>query len=196
MAEILRGAARLMLALAAAMSLAATGAAAQDVPRWIVDHAHSQLTFDTAAEGVAFTGRFPDWDADIRFDPKQLDKSKVVVTVQTGTALTGDASRDQTAYSPDWFAAAMFPKATFTTQSIMDLGGGKYEATGDLTIRGVTLSVDFPFTLSITGDQVDVVGQTVVDRSKFGVGQGDYGTAEVVPFEVTVKVALSAKLAK
>ena len=196
MSRISRCALRVMLALAAAMSLAATGAAAQGVPRWVVDHANSQLTFDSSAEGAAFTGRFPDWDADIRFDPKQLDQSKVVVTVQTGSALTGDESRDQNAHSPDWFASAMFPKATFTTNAIKDQGGGRYEATGELTIRDVTLPVVFPFTLQISGDDVMVTGETTIDRSKFGVGQGDNGGSDVVPFDVKVKVTLAARRAK
>ncbi len=195
MSGLSRRAMRAGLVLVAALSIAGL-AAAQDAPRWIVDHSHSQLTFDAAAEGVAFTGRFATWDADIHFDPKQLAKSKVVVTIETASALTGEGSRDDSAHGPDWLASAMFPKATFTTRSIKDLGSGKYEATGDLTIRDATQTVTFPFTLAMTGDDVTVTGQTVIDRSKFGVGQGEYGTPEVVPFDVTVKVSLAAKLAK
>lgn len=184
------------LVLAAALSLAATGASAQTAPKWIVDPARSQLTFDSQAEGEAFTGSFKDWDADIRFDPKALDQSKVVVTVSTGSAVTGDGSRDETARSGDWFAAAMFPKATFTSQDFKDLGGGRYEADGTLTIRGVSQPLALPFTLAINGDDAVMSGEVSVDRSLFGVGQGDNGGADVVPLEVGLKVHLEAKLAK
>jgi len=184
------------LVFAAALGSAATGAAAQTAPKWVVDPAHSQLTFDSQAEGMAFTGTFKDWDADIHFDPKALDQSKVVVTVSTGSAITGDDSRDQTARSSDWFATAMFPKATFTSQDFKDLGGGRYEADGTLTIRGVSQPLVLPFTLAITGDAATMTGVTTVDRSLFGVGQGDNGGADVVPLEVTLKVQLAAKLAK
>ena len=189
--------ARLMAAgLALAAVLAATGAAAQTTPKWVVDPARSQLTFDSVAEGMAFTGSFKDWDADIHFDPKDLGQSKVVVTVSTGSALTGDDSRDQTARSAEWFATAMFPKATFASQGFKDLGGGRFEADGTLTIRGVSQPLVLPFTLAITGDDAVMTGQTTVDRSLFGVGQGDYGGADVVPLEVTLKVQLAARLAR
>jgi polyisoprenoid-binding protein YceI len=185
-----------MIAAAAALCLAATGAAAQTAPKWNVDPAHSQIGFTTTAEGSEFEGHFDKWDADIRFDPKNLAQSKVVVTVDTGSAQTGDTSRDQTAQGSDWFSSMMFPKATFAAQTFKDLGGGKYEADGDLTIRGVTKPMVLPFTLAITGDQATMSSDTTVDRSLFGLGQGEYGGADIVPFEVKVKVVVQATMAK
>ncbi len=190
------GAGRAIFALAAALSLAAGCAAAQEAPRWVVDQARSQLGFSSQVEGQGFDGHFQRWDADIRFDPKALAASKVVVTVETGSMVSGDVQRDQSAQSSEWFAAAMFPKATFATRSFKDLGGGKYEADGDLTIRGMTQPVALPFSLDITGDRAKLIGQTTVDRSLFGVGQGDYGGPDTVPLAVTVKVDLIATRAK
>jgi polyisoprenoid-binding protein YceI len=187
---------RRALALAAALSLTAGAAAAQTAPKWVVDPAHSALGFESTVEGQGFEGRFKSWDADIRFDPKALAASRVVVTVETGSIVSGDAQRDQTAQTGEWFASAMFPKATFTTTSIKDLGGGKYEAAGNLTIRDKTQPVSFPFALDITGDQAKLTGETTVDRSLFGVGQGDYGGPDTVPLEVKVKVELTASRAK
>jgi polyisoprenoid-binding protein YceI len=180
----------------AALTLAAGSAAAQEAPHWVVDKAHSELGFDSSVEGQNFHGHFNKWDADIRFDPKNLAASKVVVTVETGSIASGDAQRDQSAQSAEWFAPSMFPKATFATRSFKDLGGGKYDATGDLTIRGMSHEVDLPFALEITGDQAKLTGETTVDRSQFGVGQGDYGGPDTVPFEVKVKVELTATRAK
>ena len=185
-----------LIAAAMLVLAAATGAAAQTAPKWVVDPAHSTLGFESQAMGEAVQGGFQRWDADIRFDPKQLGQSKVVVTIQTGSAFTGDADHDKTALGADWLATAMFPTATFQSQSFKDLGGGRYEADGDLTIRGVSKPLALPFTLTITGDTAQMTGETSVDRSLFGVGQGAYGGADVVPFAITVKVDLSAKLAK
>ncbi len=53
-----------------------------------------------------------------------------------------------------------------------------------------------PFTLAITGDVAKLTGETTVDRSQFGVGQGDYGSPDTVPFEVKIKVDLTATRAK
>ena len=178
------------------LTLSAAGAYAQTAPKWIVDQAHSKLGFETQAMGAPVQGGFERWDADIHFDPKQLAGSKVVVMIQTGSAVTGDAEHDQTALGSDWLATAMFPTATFQAQSFKDLGGGRYEADGDLTIRGVSKPQVLPFTLAITGDSAQMTGETTVDRSLFGVGQGSYGGADTVPLAVTIKIDLTAKLAK
>jgi polyisoprenoid-binding protein YceI len=196
MPEISAGARRVAFIFAAALSLAAGAAAAQQAPGWVVNKAQSELGFDSKASGQEFHGKFQRWDADIHFDPKALAASKVVVTVETGSMVSGDDQRDQTAQGEDWFAAAMFPKATFTSKSFKDLGGGKYEADGDLTMRGMTQSVALPFTLTITGDDAKMQGEVTLDRSQYGVGQGEYGSSETVPFEVKVKVDLSATRAK
>lgn len=196
MSGMSQSAKRAMIAVAAAFCLAATGAAAQTAPKWTVDPAHSEIGFTSTAEGSEFEGHFDRWDADIRFDPKHLDQSKVVVTVETASAETGDTSRDQTAQGSDWFSSVMFPKATFAAQTFKDLGGGKYEADGDLTIRGITKPLALPFTLSINGDQATMSGETSVDRSLFGLGQGEYGGPDIVPFDVKVKVNVQATMAK
>jgi polyisoprenoid-binding protein YceI len=75
------------------------------------------------------------------------------------------------------------------------VGGGKYEADGDLTIRGVSKPFALPFTLTINGDQAVMSSETSVDRSLFGVGQGEYGGADVVPFDVKLRVSVQAKRA-
>jgi polyisoprenoid-binding protein YceI len=193
--EILKMIRRLALALAA-LTLSAGVAAAQEAPKWTVDPARSHLLVEATAEGQAFEGHFQRWDADIHFDPKALGASKVVVSVETASFASGDDQRDSSAQSEDWFASAMFPKATFTTKSFKDLGGGKYEADGDLTIRGMTQPVALPFTLDINGDEAKLDGETKIDRSAFGVGQGENGSSDTVPFDVTVKVDLVATRAK
>ncbi len=189
---------RALGAFAAVAALAAAGStAAQDgAPRWAVDPAHSSIVFESSAEGAAFEGRFERWTADIRFDPKNVAASKVSVQVETGSVSTGDGGRDQSAQSGDWFASAMFPKATFTTRSIKDLGGGKYEADGDLTIRDKSAPLALPFTLAFKGDEADMHAELDVDRSSWSLGQGEYASGDIVPMKVGLKIDLVAHQAK
>jgi polyisoprenoid-binding protein YceI len=185
-------------AVAAVLTLAAAGAtAAQDgAPRWVVDQAKSAIDFESSAEGAAFEGHFDRWSADIRFDPKNVAASKVTVQVETGSVGTGDSGRDQSAQGNDWFASTMFPKATFTTRTIKDLGGGKYEADGDLTIRDKTVPLALPFTLAFKGDEADMHSEVDVDRSLWNLGSGEYGGADIVPLKVGLKIDVVAHLAK
>ena len=160
-------------------------------PIWTVDPA-SKLTFTGAMNGEAFTGTFKRWTAQIAFDPKALAASKVAVQIDVASGSTGDGDRDTALPTDDWFSAAKFARASFVSKSFRDLGGGKYEATGDLTIRGATKPVTLPFTLVIAGDTAKMNGAVVLNRTAFGVGQGQWKTGEVVDTKVTVNVALTA----
>ncbi|MBV9509367.1 MAG: YceI family protein [Caulobacteraceae bacterium] len=163
---------------------------------WSVDPARSKLSFQGKMNGEAFNGVFRRWTAQIVFDPKALAASSVQVTVDAASAGTGDADRDQALPSDDWLAADKFAKASFTARSFRDLGGGKYQAAGELTLRGVSRPVVLPFTLSISGDTARMNGQVVLDRTAFGVGQGQWKTGDVVDTKVTVIVVLIARQAR
>jgi polyisoprenoid-binding protein YceI len=171
--------------------LASAPAAAAAPSHWTVDPT-SKLQFQGRMNGDAFTGTFRRWSADIIFDPKALGASRAIVTVDVTLAATGDADRDQALPSNDWFAVQRFPKAVFTTSAIKDLGGGRYQASGDLAIKGVHKPVVLPFTLAIAGDTARMNGQLVLNRTAFGIGQGQWSTADVVDTKVAVIVQLTA----
>ena len=188
---------RALGAIIASSVLALAGAAAaQEAPKWVVDPAHSALAFESSAEGAAFEGHFDKWSADIHFDPKAVEHSKVTVEVETASIGTGDSGRDQTAQGNDWFFSTMFPKAVFVSKTIKDLGGGKYEADGDLTLRDKSQPLALPFSLDIKGDTATMHSEVDLDRSVWGFGSGEYGGADIVPLKVGLKVDLVAHLAK
>jgi polyisoprenoid-binding protein YceI len=173
----------------------APAAAKAGVSAWTVDKAQSKIRFRSAFSGTAFEGGFNRWDAQIRFDPKNLAASKAVVTVDLASAVTGDADRDSTLPTAEWFNIAKFPKATFTTTAIKDLGGGRYEAAGTLNLKGVTKPATLPFTLAITGDTAKMSGQVVLNRSQFSIGEGQFAGADTVPYAVTMPITVVAKRA-
>lgn len=177
--------------LSVALLLSASVAAAAPPPRWTVDPS-SKLQFQGSVNGDGFTGTFRRWSADIVFDPKALAASKAVVTIDVASAVTGDADRDQALPGNDWLAAQRFPKAVFSAAAIKDLGGGRYQASGDLAIKGVHKPVVLPFTLAIAGDTARMNGQLVLNRTAFGIGQGKWSTPGVVDAKVVVIVQLTA----
>ncbi len=56
----------------------------------------------------------------------------------------------------------------------------------------MTRPVVLPFTLVITGNTAKMNGQLVLDRTAFGVGQGQWRTGSTVATQVTVTVNLTA----
>lgn len=187
---------RPVLPLAVALTVAAAPAFAAPAPAWTVDKAASKVAFSSSFDGGAFTGSFRKWDAVIRFDPNNLAGSSVTATFDMSSAATGDQARDQSLPDADWFNAGAFPQATFMATSFKALGGGRYQAIGTLTLRGVTKPLTLPFSLVITGDTAKMSSSVGLNRLAFGVGQNEWKTTEVVPGTVTVNISLTAKRAK
>jgi cytochrome b561/polyisoprenoid-binding protein YceI len=154
------------------------------------------LGFSTAWAGTKVEGRFGKWTADILFSPDALEKSKITVTVDVASVTTGDAQRDSTLPTEDWFASAAHPKAVFTAQKIRKLGEGRYAAEGTLDLKGVKHALTLPFTLSINGRNATARGALDIDRTIFKIGQGDFGGTDQIPALVKVKFALRATRAE
>ncbi len=152
----------------------------------------SSVGFATSWSGQAIQGRFDKWTADILFAPDALDKSKVSVSIDLASANTGDAQRDQSLPTADWFDAANHPKATFVADRFEPAGEGRFVAHGKLTLRGVTKPVDLPFRLKIDADKARMSGVTSLDRTAFGVGQGDWQATDQIPGKVQVSVQITA----
>jgi polyisoprenoid-binding protein YceI len=169
-------------------------AASSEPVRWTVETG-SRLAFTTSWGGEEIRGRFDRWTADIVFSGDALDRSKVRVSIDTGSASTGDPQRDGSLPTGDWFDTAAHPKAVFTATRFTKTGEGRFTAHGKLTLRGVSKPLDLPFRLKITGDRAEVSGVTSLDRTAFGVGQGEWASIDQIPAKVIVTVSLKARAA-
>jgi len=178
-----------------ALLVVATAAQAAPAPSWTVDKAASTVRFSSSMNTQAFSGAFRRWDAVIRFDPKNLAGSSVTATIDTASAATGDLDRDQALPTAAFLAAAKFPRATFTAHTFKDLGAGRYQAIGQLTLRGVSKPLTLPFTLAITGSEARMKASVALNRLAFGVGQDEWKATTVLPATVTVSIAIAARRA-
>jgi polyisoprenoid-binding protein YceI len=138
-------------------------------------------------------GSFTRWTADILFSPEALDRSKLTVSIDMTSASTGDDQRDQSLPGDDFFAAATHPKAIFSATKFRKTGEGKFVADGTLDLRGVKKPLSLPFTLKIDGDTATARGVTTLDRTAFGVGQGEWAATDQIAAKVKVSFALTAK---
>jgi polyisoprenoid-binding protein YceI len=109
------------------------------------------------------------------------------------SASTGDADRDQTLPSDKFFSAGKFPRATFTAHAFKSMGGNRFQAVGQLTMRGVTRPLVLPFTLVITNGKARMNSETTLDRLAFGVGQDEWKATTTLPAQIKVGIVLAAK---
>lgn len=139
-----------------------------------------RLGFTANWNGEAINGSFSKWAADIVFSPEALNASAIEVSIDLASVSTGDGQRDGSLTGSDFFDTAKFSRATYRASKFRALGGEKYRADGTLTLRGTSKPVPLAFTLTIDGDRATARGTTTIDRTSFGVGQGDYAsTAEI-----------------
>ncbi|NQE65145.1 YceI family protein [Caulobacter sp. RHG1] len=151
------------------------------------------LAFTADWSGSAIEGRFTRWTADILFSPEALDRSKLTVSIDMASAATGDDQRDQSLPSGDFFDTAAHPKATFAATKFRKTGEGKYVADGTLDLRGAKKPLSLPFSLKIDGDTATARGVTSLDRTAFGVGQGEWASTDQIAAKVQVSFSLTAK---
>ena len=166
--------------------------ALKDPVAWTVAKS-STLGFSATWAGDAIDGQFKRWTADILFSPDALDRSKLTVSIDMSSAATGDDQRDSSLPSGDFFDTASHPKATFTASKFRKTGEGKFVADGTLDLRGVKKPLSLPFSLKIDGDTATARGVTTLDRTAFGVGQGEWASTDQIGAKVKVSFAITAR---
>jgi polyisoprenoid-binding protein YceI len=187
-----------------ALLLSVLSAPALATPKWTVDPAKSTIGFEVQVASETVKGTFGTYKADIAFDPANTVGSRAVVTIDLASVKSGDATRDGMLGAQQWFNSSVSPQAKFETTSIKSTGGNTYEASGKLTIRGVSKPVTLPFTFTANGNQATVTGTATIKRTDFGVGQGkitsggqtiDLAAPSTAAIEVKVMVNLTASRA-
>lgn len=139
-----------------------------------------RLGFTAQWNGEPVNGSFGTWSSTILFSPDALDASNIEVSIDLASVDTGDSQRDGTLTDSDFFDTARFAKASYRATRFSALGGERYRADGTLTLRGTSRPVPLTFTLIINGNTARARGTATIDRTSFGVGQGDFaGTAEI-----------------
>lgn len=188
-----------VVSVAAVLLFSGVTSSAQAGQEWVIDYGRSKLSFVGSQGGQAFQGRFTAFTATVDFDPKQPEKGKIEVEVDTSSARTGDEERDQALPTAEWFAVSKFPKAQFKSQTITAVRGNGsaastcFEAIGDLNIKGAAKSIAIPFCLSEAGRDTHVSGKVILSRNDYGVGQGEWSNDKVVQFPVDVLIDLTAR---
>jgi polyisoprenoid-binding protein YceI len=74
--------------------------------------------------------------------------------------------------SDDFFGVEKYPKASFVMTEVEHTKAGKYHIKGDLTIKGITKSIEFPAQVTMLDTKATATASITVDRSEFNVRYG------------------------
>ena len=143
--------------------------------KYQIDPVHSTIGFSVKHMVISnVKGNFTDFSGVIYLDDKDIKNSRVEVTIKASSINTRNERRDAHLKSPDFFDAEKYPDITFKSKKIEKNDNG-YVIVGDLTIKGVTKEVSFPFTYfgpinDPWGNQRNgVQASLTINRQDFGV---------------------------
>ena len=117
-----------------------------EAPKWKIDPAHAGIYFSIDHIFSKVKGHFKDFDAEIYFDPDNLDQSRAAFTVKVNSIDTNNTKRDGHLQSDDFFSAKKYPEMRFESSAVSHLGGNLYMVDGTMTIKDVSRNVKLPFT--------------------------------------------------
>ena len=160
----------------AVLALAAPLAVAQTTT-WTPDPNHSEVDFTIRHLSLTnVRGHFGKITGTIIYDPADISKSSVQITIDVTGVDTGVTQRDNDLKSANYFDVANFPGATFVSTGVARNANG-LTVIGNLTVHGVTK----PVTLMVEPPVGPVNGMgntkhmgfsatTTIDRTAFGIG--------------------------
>jgi len=105
-----------------------------------VDAVHSVVLFRIKHLGVSyFYGRFNDVSGS--FAVGGDGAGEVDITIRADSIDTNSEKRDGHLKGPDFFSVKQFPTITFRSRKLVHKGGDHYQATGTLTLHGVSKEI-------------------------------------------------------
>jgi len=109
--------------------------------------AHASINFKIKHLGYSWlTGRFNQFSGHFTYDEKAPAAMQVKVEIDTASIDSNHAERDKHLRSADFLHVDQYPKATFVSTSFQKLKDGKMLLKGDLTLHGVTRTVEIDVT--------------------------------------------------
>ena len=163
---------------------------------WVLDKAMSQVIFKYSYGTDTYEGRFTNIAATFDIDPMKPGSCKFDVTIQIEDIDVDSPEVLSYLHDYELFDVDTWPEATFTAEKCRLTSMSTFESDGTLTIRDQTHPITFPFDLQIENCDGQVcfhlTSEVVVERIKFGVGQGYWANTAEVPNEVGVEVDVYA----
>jgi polyisoprenoid-binding protein YceI len=145
-----------------------------------VDKTNS-VTFDIKNFGINTKGEFKGLKGSIKWDAENPSNSSFDVNVDVNTINTGISLRDNDLKEAKWFDVSKYPIINFKSTSVTATN-----VTGNLTIKGITKQVSFPFTVTSVPSGFLFEGTFPLNRKNFEVGGSSFSLSDNV--QVLLKV--------
>ena len=149
--------------------------------------AGSKVHFVIRNFGINTGGDLAGLKGSIKVIPNNPAASIIDVTVQVSTIDTDNERRDNHLKTDDYFDVAKYPTIHIVSSKISSTATpGSYIFNGNLTIKGVTKPISFPFTTVVSNGASVFSGEFSINRLDYGVGKESATMSDDVKVQLTV----------
>ncbi len=167
---------------------------------WNIDQSNSSAEFSVRHMGISTVrGAFTKVSGTVQYDPADVAKSSIAVTIEAASVDTRVEMRDNHLRGPDFLDVSKYPTLTFKSKRVEQAGRGKLKIVGELTIHGVTktvvLDVDGPSQPVNDGQgelHMGASAATKISRQDFGVSAIPLMVGDEVSITIDVEMAKAA----
>jgi len=159
---------------------------------WTLDKSHTRVGFTVTHHMISeVDGNFTEYDASFTSSKEDFSDAAFEFTAQTASINTDFELRDGHLREEDYFHVEKYPTLDFKSTSFTKIAGNQYKVVGDLTIKGITMSIELD--LWLIGPQLNErVQQMEVGIKAVGdIKRLDYGIGNNLPlFNVSDQIDL------
>jgi polyisoprenoid-binding protein YceI len=110
--------------------------------KWLLDPTHAEIQFKIRHLMITnVTGSFGKFTSEVETTDDRFDTARISFSADIDSISTNNEQRDGHLKSADFFDVAKYPKLSFVSKKLEKVSGEDYTLTGDLTMHGVTKSV-------------------------------------------------------
>ena len=149
-----------------------------------IDTDQSDIGFDIKNMFSNVEGALSGLEGTVTFDASNLSDAIFDVCLPANGIDTQNERRDNHLMAEDYFDSSSFGEICFESTTVRT-DGTDFIATGDLTIKGITKSVEIPFTYNNNRFE----GNLEIDRYDFGIGgSGDFMIGRSVNINISASI--------
>ena len=162
--------------------------------KYKLDAVHSGVHFKVQHFSSGYSwGRFNDFKGSLEWDDNDLAASKISIEVQADSVDSNNSKRDQHLRNADFLNAKEFPTIVFDSTSISPKDSQTYTMSGDLTLHGVTKTIEVELVKTGAGkdpwggSRVGYETQFTVKRSDFGMTYNLEGIGDEIHMMISLE---------
>ena len=148
----------------------------------------SEVKFTVKNFGLNTPGTLSGLKGTIQFNPSNLSTASFNVSVDVSTINTGIDMRDSHLKREEYFYTDKYPTISFTSTAVKANNDG-YIVTGELTIKGISKNISFPFTAVTQNGGMLFTGNFSINRKDFDIG----GSSAVLSNNVDINLKVYAQ---